>query len=234
MPKTNEVISIIRDEIGTQYTREKIREALDRSQIEILGEDNALMRIVPDPFFATTDGVYSYTASNVIYDSSDGTQGATQYDIRTVREIYSFDSDVSIFDLQTIDPASDKPNQVQAMPTTDRVSARIDVKDSLRPNNTDCLVKWWEGNNPGTTTTTWRARCYKWPAKLTSESIDLSIPDEYHDNLLLYAVLKRLERREFGENRFMTSEYERLLKRFRTRTNKVARQSLDICWPRDF
>lgn len=231
---TNELITLIVDEAGTQWSRVRAREALNRAQNEILSNDNPLMRIKPDPFFATTDGVYSYAASSVLYDSSDGTQGSTQYDVRSVRKVYTYRSDVTIFDQRTLDPASSKPNQVTELPTTELIESRIEVLESLAPSSSDCVVKWWEGNNPGDTTVVWRAEAYKWPTQLTSESIALSIPAVWHDNLLLYAVLKRLERREFGENQYMTSEYERLMRRFKAQTNRMPRQDLQKCYPREF
>lgn len=232
--ETTEFVSLVRNEVGTAVTRQRILEITNRAQNEILSENNKQMRVMPDPFMATSDDTYSYVASSSLYDSSDGTQGDLIGDIRTVDEIYSFSNSVSIFDTQTLDPSSDKPNQIEYTPTKDRVTARVDVIQSIKPNNSDCVIKWWEGNNPGDTTVTWRAIAYKWPTQLTSENIALSLDHAFHDTLLFYAVLRRLERREYRRNEEAFGKYEFWLKRWRNRINRVATQDLNICYPRDF
>jgi hypothetical protein len=150
-------VSLILDEVGAAWTRAQILDIVNNAQNEILGEDLMLTRVRPDPFFATTDATYSYTAATSIYDSSAGTQGSLSGDVRTVKEIYSFNNSVSIFDYQTLDPASEKPNQVEFTQTKDRVTMRFDCVDSLGPTLSDCTVKLYATNNPGTTTTVWRA-----------------------------------------------------------------------------
>ena len=115
----------------------RIREILNRVQNEVLGETTQLMRVKPDPFFATTDETYSYAASSSIYVSDDGTQGSLVGDIRTVKDIYSWDSSVNIFDHQTLDYTSPTPNQIRPFPTRDRVSQRIDVQPSINPNSSE-------------------------------------------------------------------------------------------------
>jgi len=232
--ETNEFISLVRNEVGTAVTRQRILELTNRAQNEILSENNEQMRVMPDPFFATADATYSYVASSYIYDSSDGTQGSLVGDIRDVSSIYSFSSSANIFDQQTLDPSSEKPNQVELTPTKDRVTARVDVIKSTKPDNSDCVVKWWEGNNPGDTTITWRAKAYKWPDQLVSENIDLTLTHEFHDTLLFYAVLRRLERREYRRNEEAFSKFEFWYKRWRNRVNRTATQDLKICFPGDF
>lgn len=230
---TNEFVTFVRDHVGTQFTRVKILEATNRAQNEILSEDISYMRVKPDPFVTTSDGVYEYTATDVLFASADGTKGSAVGDVRAVREIYSFDASVSIFDLQTLDPASDKPNQFETLPTTDRVKARAEGEDSLAANSSDCKFFWWEGNNPGATTVTWRARAYLWPNQLTGEGIALSIPIGFQRTLLYDAVLKELEQREYGEANYSTSEYERFLKRFRDRANRMMNSIVQVATPRN-
>lgn len=229
-----EFINLIRNATGSKVTRQRIMEITNRAQNEILTENIQETRVKPDPFFATDDETYSYAASDYVYDSSDGTQGSLVGDIRTIKQIYSFDSEVNIFDYQTIDPASSKPNQVEQTPTRDRVTARIDVIESNQPDSSDCTVKWWEENNPGDTTTTWRCVAYKWPDQLTSENMSLTINHAFHDTLLYYAVLRRLERREYHRNDEAFRKYEFWLKRYRNRINRAVTQDIKVCYPRDF
>ncbi len=227
-------VNLILREAGTALTAQEILEITNWAQNEILARPNHISRVNPDPFFVTTDASYSYIASNVIYDSSEGTQGSTQYDIREVKSIYSFDNNT--FDNQTLDPASDKPSQVTILPTTDRVDARFVCIPSMTPNNTDCLVKWWELNNPGATTTTWRTKCYTWPTQITSMSQSFSIPAEFHDTLMVYAVLRRVRRREYGQTGIndIQAWYEKFLKQFYDRYSRVTTQEINVCLPRDF
>lgn len=232
--ETKEFVSLVRDEVGTAVTRQRILEMTDRAQLEILGELTDATRVKPDPWIATTDGTYSYAASSVLYDASDGTQGDLIGDIRTIKKIYSFDNSVSIFDQQTLDPASDRPNQVLMRPTTDEVSSVITVVPSTKPNSSDCTVKWWEGNNPGTTTVVWRCEAYKWPALLTSQKIDLTVPWDFHDTLLFYAVLRRVKRSAYGRTLDAFDKYQHFLKKFRDRYNRNTSMDIKVANLRDF
>ena len=73
-----EFVNRIKRRTGTKLTAQAIYEEANIQQNEILATPNGITRIKPDPIVATTDGTYSYVASSVLYDSSDGTQGTTQ------------------------------------------------------------------------------------------------------------------------------------------------------------
>jgi hypothetical protein len=150
-----------------------------------------------------------------------------------VKEIYSFNNSVSIFDAQTLDPASEKPNQVEFTQTKDRVTMRFECIDSIAPSASDCTVKLYSTNNPGATTTVWRATAYLWPNQLTSENIALSVPADFQDTLLFMEVIKRLERREYGENNFSFQQSEYYRKKFRRKYNAQATSDLRVAWPRE-
>jgi hypothetical protein len=225
---TSQFVSLILDEVGSSWTRAQVLDITNNAQNEILGENLRLTRVRPDPFFATTDGTYTYTAASSLYDSSANTQGSLVGDVRTVTELYSYSNSVSIFDNQTLDPASEKPNQFEFTQTKDRVTMRLDCIDSLGPTLSDCTLKIYVTNNPGTTTTTWRAVAYKWPTQLTSENVALSVPADFQDTLLFFEVLKRLERREYGENAFTFQQAEYYRKRFRRKYNAQSDSDLRI------
>lgn len=231
---TNEFITMVMEEVSAGFTRTRILEFTNRIQNEILANDNQLMRVRPDPFMTTVDATYGYTATSSLFVSTTGAAGAAAGDIRTVKDIYTFNSGVSIFDLGTIDPTSSKPNQVEPGPSTDKVHARFECVDSIAPDSSDCSIRWWEGNNPGATTITWRAEAYRWPTQLTAETIALSIPADFHHTLLFYGVLRHLERREYGRNDYAIGIYESELKRFKAKYNRMATQDrLGVCAPRD-
>lgn len=231
---TNEFVSMIAEEVGAAWTRQRILEFTNRAQNEILAEDNEISRVKPDPFIATANTTYSYGAAASLYDSTTGAQGALVGDVRTVREVYSFSNSVSIFDFQTLDPSSDKPNQVEYNPfRKDKVKARVSCIESKVPGAGDCVLKWWEGNNPGATTIVWRARAFLWPAQLTSENVALTLPADLHDTFLMYAVLKRLERREFGNPSQMLQLYRVEYENFRRKYMvSIDQDTLGFCQPR--
>jgi len=232
---TSAFVSLVMDEVAAAYTRQQILDVTNNAQNEILGEALLLMRVRPDPFFLTIDSLYDYEASSFFRDSSDGTSSIADpgWDVRTVKEIYSYNNSVSIFDAQTLDPASEKPNQVQYTQTKDRITARFDCIDSIAPNSADCRIKWYATNNPGTTTGVWRGEVYLWPTQLTSEAIPLSVPADFQDTLLFMEVMKRLERREYGENNFAFQQAEFYRKKFRRKYNAQASSDLRVAWPRD-
>lgn len=221
------------DEVAAAYTRTQILDVTNNAQNEILGEALLLTRVRPDPFMTTADETWGYQASSCFHDSSGGFSAAPVGDVRTVKEIYSYNNSVSIFDAQTLDPASEKPNQVEYTQTKDRVTARFDCIDSIEPASFDCNIKLYVTNNPGATTTVWRGEVYLWPTQLTSESIPLSIPADFQDTLLFMEVMKRLERREYGENNFAFQQSEYYRKKFRRKYNAQASSDLRVAWPRD-
>lgn len=221
---TAELVTLIAQEVGASWSRALILGAINRAQNEILGTDNDLCRIKPDPFMTTTDLTYGYVATNVLFDSSEGVKGSAVGDVRTVRKIYSFATSLNIFGFTPLDPGSARPYRILRSGNQDCVGAPVDFVQSKEPDSSDCLIKWWEGNNPGSTTVLWRAEAYKWPAQLLSESIALTIPDDYQDTLLMEGVLKRIQRREFGRDDDRVIAHDRQLKRFRSAFSSVPNQ----------
>ena len=231
---TNEFVSMVLEEVASGWTRTRILEFTNRIQNELLAEDNELMRVKPDPFVATTTAVYTYAATSTLYVSTTGAQGALVGDIRAVREVYSYLTGLALFGTQTIDPASAKPNILDRTFGLNRTVARCAGIDSIEPNSTDCTIRWWEGNNPGTTTVTWRAEAYKWPTQLTAESIALSIPADFQRTLLLGKLKAHIEQREFGEvSEGLKREIKEAKGDFRGRYGKAMSQDMNgVCLSR--
>ena len=213
---TSSLISYILEEVGTGWTRTRAREILNRVQNEVLAGNNQLMRIKPDPYFVTTDSVYAINANAAT---------GNLYDIRTVNDIYQLQSNDFINLLNPI--INNTTRSLRKEKTRDGVTIHqvFDLVESKRSalaeesdGTYDCVVNIWPENNPGTTTTTYRAECYRWPVPITAESIALEVPDDWHDTLLFYGVLSRTERREYGSPTGpATQEYEILKKKFFSR-----------------
>lgn len=227
-------ITLVQEEVGSSWSRDRIREATNRGQNELLAEDCALMRVKPDPFLATTTGIYTYALSSYLYVATTGAQGALVGDIRAVREIYLDYSDLAAIDQLAIDSNFSRATEVSLKPRENRVVLKDwDAMDSLGPNLADCTVKWPSYYNPGTTTVNWRARAYTWPTQLLTESVALSIPEDFQECLLLPHILKSVRRREFGADRDMQEMYKEARARFRLKYSKMQGRGMDMtCQPR--
>ena len=211
---TSALVTRILEECGGGWTRTRALEILNQAQNELLAGANQLMRVKPDPYFGTTDATYSYNGY---------TATGSVTDVRLITDIYSLASRDSLSALSPLIAASTREYRRER--TRDGVTTRaiFDCTESVRSYNDDaggsydCSVRWWLENNPGTTTATWRAVTYKWPTQLTAESVALSIPADFQDNLLLWGVLKRTERREYGRNDFTRALYEERLGKFKAK-----------------
>ena len=209
---TSSLVTYILEELGSGWTRQRALQMLNLVQNEVLSGNNQLMRIKPDPYFVTTDSVYSYTA----YAAT-----GSLYDIRSVNDIYQLQGNDW---LSLVNPViNDTTRKLRKEQTKDGFTIHqvFDCIESMRSvgaeesdGTYDCQVKFWPENNPATTTVTYRAECYKWPLQLTSESVALAIPANWHDTLLFYGVLSRTERREYGAPGFAAQMYEAEKKKF--------------------
>lgn len=230
---TAELITLLAEEVGSAWSRARLMQAINRAQNELLGMDCQLTRVKPDPFFATTTGIYTYAASSYLYVATTGAQGALVGDIRAVREIYIDTTNMSSLDELALDTAFTRVTEVESRPTENKIKVRFDGTDSLGANLTDCNIKWPAIYNPGTTTISWRAVAYAWPTPLTAETIALSVPEDFQHSLLFLHVLKHIERREFGRNDDAEIMYQRALSRFRLKYSKMSSFDGDMtCRPR--
>ena len=210
---TNELVTLIASYVGASWTRQAILEALNRAQNEILGTDNDISRVKPDPFLATAATTYVYAASSTLYVSATGAQGALVGDIRAVRKIWTPQMSFSLFPLQALDIHLAKYYHVDH----DKIRVYADFIDSIEPSSSDCSIRWPAGYDPGATTITWQAEAYAWPTQLTAETIALTMPADFHDDLLLPGTLKRLEPREYGQPGANLTLYRQAHSRFKTK-----------------
>lgn len=222
------LVTLIQEEVGSAWSRDRIREALNRGQMELLGGDCQLMRAKPDPFLTTVSGTYTYYPALSLYDASLGTKGALVGDVRAVRGLY-----IDVTDLATLDQVSLNNNFQRVVkgefrPNNNRIYINFDGTDSLGPLLSDSLIKWPALYNPGATTITWRAEAYFWPAQLLTEAIALSIPEDFQESLLLQHVLKGIQRKEFGSGTDALRDYNTARSAFRLKYSKMKSQDGDL------
>jgi hypothetical protein len=184
--------------VGSELTRAKALIAINNAQNIIFRNNHPLMEVLPHPFLTTADDTYEYAASTYFFSSSGGVKGATQYDIRNVHAIYSFNNDRTIFAYNDEDLVSERPYRAFNHYASAEVHNSLDVIKSLEPNNTDCIFHWWEDNDPGVTTVDWRGIVYRWPTQFTGEGVSLEIPVGFQETLLLYHILRNLGIRQYG------------------------------------
>lgn len=231
---TSAFITLLQENFGAALTRTKLLEAVNRAQNEILGVGCQLMRIKPDPFLTTVLGTYTYQASDALFDASTGAKGAAAGDIRAVRAIFIDTTNLSSIDQLALDTNFTRITYTEVLPRENKVHIKFDSTDSLGPLLDDCVIKWPALYNPGATTITWRAEAYKWPNQLTSESIALSVPEDFQESLLMEKVAQRIERREYGRDDDRAAAFRAENSRFRLKYNKMPSQSGDLtCHPRN-
>ncbi len=195
----SEFTDLVIEHVGSELTRAKAYSAINNAQNYLLGSRNlGLMRVAPDPFLTTVAGTFQYAASSALFSSVGGTKGATQYDIRTVTRIFSFNNNQRIFAYNSQDIVSNRPYQEESGQGFSEVRAVQDVIPSIKALAADCQILWWEDQDPGATTVDWRAECYRWPNQFLAETVDLEIPDGWQDTMLLWQVLKRLGIKQYG------------------------------------
>lgn len=195
----SEFTDLVIEHVGSELTRAKAYSAINNAQNYLLGSRNlGLMRVTPDPFLTTVAGTFQYAASSALFSSVGGVKGATQYDIRAVTRIFSFNNNQRIFAYNSQDIVSDRPYEEESGEGFSEVRAVQDVIQSIKPLSADCQIIWWEDQDPGATTIDWRAECYRWPTQFLSETIDLEVPDGWQDTMLLWHVLRRLGIKQYG------------------------------------
>ncbi len=218
---------------GNLFSRQDLVDAINQAQNEILGRDLLCMAVRPDAYLHTTAGTYVYAASTFLFDSIDGT---TQYDIRKVSKIYTFQASQSpIYAYGGLNKTSHRPeHMLNPMASDETVIPSDCTQQSLIPGAADCIIKLWRENNPGTTTQVYLAEAYRWPTQVTSESVAMSIPEQFQRGLLKYAILKDLEYTEYGSADHPEEGYRRELARFDSLyANKGAKSDLTGTPPRE-
>lgn len=187
-----EAVDLLIEHVGSELTRPKAVLTLNWGQNELLAKQRvALMRVKPDPFLVTAAGTFEYVASSSLFSSVGGVLGATQWDIRDIGSIYALDGHAGQFAYGGHDRISHYPLQADNPGDVEgRVKAPADWVPSKEALSADCLITFWEDNDPGTTTIEWRAEAYRWPTQFTAESVAFEVPEGHQELLLLKALAK--------------------------------------------
>lgn len=194
-----ELVDLLIEHVGSELTRPKAIQTLNWGQNQLLATRRMrLMRILPDPFLTTTAGTYQYAASNALFSSAGGVKGATQWDIRDLGRLYALNGLQSAFAYGGHDQPSMRPLELENPHASNEVKAPADWLPSREALSADCIVTFWEDNDPGTTTIEWRAEAYRWPTQFTAESVALEVPEGFQDTLLLWKALQKCGVKQFG------------------------------------
>lgn len=216
---------------GNLYSsRQRLLSEVNRSQNEILGQDNKLMLILPDPLLVTVDGTTDYVANSSIYYNDEGALGDLVDDIRVVRDIYVY-GPTGYFDTTVSFGGQDNPDTFESRYGADITRPRWDADESLGPNLNDCRIMFYEQNNPGAQQ--FRVVAYKWPTQLTSESIQLSLPDQWLYTLMFHKIAMKAELREFGRNDYHSEQFDKFMDRFITSVGHRHQIKQQVTPPRD-
>lgn len=236
---TSTLVTLIQKETGSHLSRAEILEIMNIVQNEIYSHDSNWTRIKPDPLITTTDGTYLYTASSALKNSTGGSIGSAEYDVRRVEEVYSYRNPLEPFlynfgqEVNTF-----RPDIIGMGERNYKTINRVTCTDSVQANSSDCQIRFWEDNNPGTTGVSdivFRAVAYKWPTQLTAESIALGIPDGWDMNLLRPGVLRYLDQRVYGRDIDYGPIFDRNLKKFISWSGRTARSDIPPTTPlKDF
>lgn len=212
---TPELLEYLLENVGGALSYERARFYLNLSQNEVLGADHPLMRAQPDPFFQTVKDSYSYIASLNCLNADSIVPGAPVGDVRSISKIYRLQPLVCGTFPSPWTKRWIRTEKVEFDDGDISVVARVAVVKSKNPLSQDCLVKWEKTNNPGTSTDEWFAETYLWPAQITSDSVPITIPEQYQTTVLLENILAKIERREYGRADYPDAQYKADLQTFR-------------------
>jgi len=124
------------------------------------------------PFLVTTDGTYQYDAPD---------------DCRKVAMVLVTSSGRGYDEWKSYEKTTYQGKEYWRVPVTSRPKTR----------NASAQVIF--RTNPGDTTETYYLKYYKDPTEISSASINLDIPEEYHD-LVVDGVVARIRQMEYGDS----------------------------------
>ncbi len=232
----SDFLDFVQNNLGASYSRPQLRVLTNQIQNKILGEDNAVTRVYPDPYFQTTDLIYSYVASTACKDASSDTPGAAVGDIRAIRNIYSPDWCGRNGGWPSATPFRGYYHPQLLQYTLNQANSGLNITqyESRGPGLSDCTIKIDLTNNPGDTEREYFAEAYLWPAQLTSENVALTIPDDFCLDLLFSGVMMMAEIRQYGRGPDMKGLYDEAYARFKAKYgNPLAQQITYLTPPRD-
>lgn len=194
-----EMVDLVIEHAGAEVPRAKAISAVNAAQNDLLGIKRLrLMRVLPDPFLTTVAGTFQYAASSALFSSVGGVKGVTQWDIRDIGRLFAMDEAQGYLPYAGYGAPSFRPLEPVSPGNSPEVDAPAELIPSKEPLSQDASIVFWEDNDPGTTTITWRAEAYRWPTQFTGEGVALEVPAGYHRTLLLWKVLQLFGIRQYG------------------------------------
>ena len=178
---TSQLVTNISKTCLNYKTRSEILDLINIAQNELLAVDCDLMRVKPDPFLATTDGVYEY-------DTDLGIRAVRHLMTRDPRNLEYNQTNPQFYPFKLLETDKDG-NQIYEVP--------IYTEDSADPDSQGKII-FDSDRNPSTTTDLYRMRAYKWPEQLTSTSIPLTCPVQHRVKALKSRVMMMIEEEKFG------------------------------------
>lgn len=219
---TSEFIDFMLDMSGNTVSRPTMLTLINIAQNEVASVDSDFFKTKPEPFLATTSGVFTYTlASN----------------IRRVSRLYGLATNKN-FDLAQTSYGGFAGAGDYRGPRFDNITAGPEIKvpvhtiDSSSPDSGDCQIIFPTENDPGTTTDVFIIDQYEWPTQLTAETVDIAIPEGFQTTLLYYKVSRLLEEREFKNSIYNEKKEKEFMKKWLASATKAASIEEDVTMPR--
>ncbi len=210
-----EFIDYFVDNTSAAVNRPDIVKKINIAQKQLLGMDTDIMRVLPDPFFATEIDTYVYPVNGALRSAVDGS--VLDVDVRCIKTPYTRRS----FGCWNLYSSSWSLLRTPLRFVDDDLGgyfeAPVTCPESMGPGSADCVAYWDEQYNPQTTVDRWRVRVYKWPKTIEFEEDLLSIPDDFVYDLLFERVSALVERPAYGSAPVPQQAVSDALKRFYTK-----------------
>jgi len=185
---TREYITWLLNTTGNQLTREELLIQVNIAQNMLFAQPTYFNRTKPDPFLTTEDGVFRYQLPN---------------NVKVVTRVYALASNRKFF-FPLYGGFSNMFGYKQPSPVNSYASPEvnivIDTIQSIAPDRDGPVILFPRQYNPRTTDDLYQIEQYEWPVQLTSEDIQLSVPEEHQFGYLYYMVLKFLEEQGYGNS----------------------------------
>ena len=201
---------------SSAVNRTDIVKKINIAQNQILGMDCEIMRVLPDPYFATVLDKYVYNVADSLLSSVNGLP-LTGLDVRCIKTPYSrYLRNWQLYNNQAFCGLRTPLRFVQDE-LGGYVEAPVTSPESTGPGSADCMAYWDPHYNPNDTVDRWYVRVYKWPAQIEFEEDLLTIPDDFLYDLLFERVSALVERPAFGSAPVPEQAVSEAMRRFNTK-----------------
>lgn len=198
--QTRSIVSLIKRE-ASSWSRELIRSLISDVHYIMMAHPMQQNRIIDtstgkDPIFATTNGTYEYNGNTT--DMANFPANTTAF---LIDKVYTGSLGESSY------------TEIDGIPIIGTYGT---------PG------KWRFKENPGTTTTTtgYKARAYKTPTNITSEEIELEVPENWHLTGVYEGVMGWIEKTDNGKSARWNDFILKLCPKFWYECNRSVNQNI--------